>query len=138
MARELPEAARVLDEFGNALAQIRPHPDWSSGDWSQASVAVRARLQSLQRQLDIIGQVDPADWPDTDWALDLDEARVEAEDSLDQMAAALAVLLRTSASPAERVRESRRLVSGLGAALDALKRLRGLIEAWHPPAGEAG
>jgi hypothetical protein len=138
VVRGLPEAASVLDEFSNALAQVRPHAEWSSDDWSLASVAVRTRLQSAQRQLDVLGQVDPADWPDTDWALDLDEARVEAEDSLDRMAAALAVLLRTSIPPPERIRHSRRLVSSLDTAIGALERLRGLIEAWHPPAGEAG
>ena len=133
----LHEAVDKLDDLRDALAQIEPQSTWSAEDWSRESMPLSMRLRAMERQLGLLGQVDPAEWPDTDWALDLDEARTVAEESLEELLAALAALRRSETPLDERAWQARRFERHLDAVLDAVQRLQALVTAWYPAPGEA-
>lgn len=121
-----------LDRIRDSVELVDPDPGWSAQDWCLESTPLRMRLGAGQRQLDRLTDIDPARWPDTDWALDVTDARFEIQQHLEALATALEVLLRDETPFVERAWEagrfrriSRRLVAGL-------EGLRELILGQHP------
>ncbi len=133
--RVLRDVADALDGALEVLAQLQISVYWSAREWSVASMPLRARLPTAEERLRYLEQVELTDWPDTGWALALDESRADAEMALDCISGALATLLREGSSPEERVWWSRRFAEGRDAALGALERMQELIAAWTLKSG---
>jgi hypothetical protein len=128
--RALRDVADALDGALEALEDIEVSVYWSAREWSVASMPLRARLPAAEQRLRYLEQVELTDWPDTGWALALDENRAHAEKALDCVSGALAMLLRERSSLEERVWWSRRFVECRDTALGALERMLELIAAW--------
>jgi len=113
----LREAVRGLDEIGEGFERIDPSVNWSTGRWSAASMAFRMRLDPAERQLAGLRQIDPADWPDISWSIELSSARANFEHEL----------LHCDLSPGERAWQTQRFTSDSKGFLEALWRLREVI-----------
>jgi hypothetical protein len=131
-ARALAEAVGQLDDLHGALTTIEASRPRSVHDWIVGSLPLQMRLPEVERGLAILRALDPTTWPDTHWALDLDEARAQIEEALEQLLVILVTLLEAEPSPEERVRLSRRFKRHADAALEGVERLRGLTASWRP------
>jgi hypothetical protein len=123
-----------LDELIDALERIDPGSHWSAERWSTASMAFRMRLAAAEHQLRQLRQIDPADWPDTGWALDLSDAGAKLEQRLHAVVTLLSVLVSHGIPVAERAWETRRFVMKGRELLESLRRLRAVIVERHPEA----
>jgi hypothetical protein len=130
-ARVLGEAVGRLDDLHGALTAIDASRPSSAHDWTVRSVPLDMRLPEVERGLATLRALDPTSWPDTDWALDLDEARAQVEEALEQLLIVLVALRHAERSPEDRVRLSRRFRRHAEAALDGVERLRGLTTTWY-------
>lgn len=123
----LREAVRGLDEIGEGFERINPSVHWSTGRWSAASMAFRMRLDPAERQLAGLRQIDPADWPDISWSIELSSARANFEHELRAIVSLLNILLHCDLSPGERAWQTQRFTSDGKGFLEALWRLREVI-----------
>jgi hypothetical protein len=128
----LRSAVHALDELDDGFERIKPSLHWSLARWSAASIPFRMRLVSAERQLEGLRQIDPANWPDIRWAIDLSSARVGLEQQLQAVVNLLDMLLHCDMSPGERAWLIQRFnTSGKGFS-EALRRLRKVIVTRHP------
>ena len=124
----------ALDGLSGGFGRIKPGLHWSPGRWSSHSMSFRMRQVSAAGQLADLHHIDPADWPDTAWALQLATARSAFEQQLDSIASKLDILLHADMPPDERAWQMERFSAEGKGFLEALSQLRNVIVARYPRA----
>ncbi len=123
-----------LDELGCRLQQLSPHLSWSAQRCMIASTPFRMRLTGARKRLDdlvssgLLGEQDGARW-----ALELNDACLEAERRLYDIDVCLHTLQRMETSLAERARGTEIFASNRSELLKVLSEIRHLITQ-RPPA----
>jgi hypothetical protein len=127
----LREAVDALDDLSDGFERIRPSLQWPVARWHATSIPFRMRLVRVDQQLKELRKIDPAEWPDIIWAIDLSSARTKFEQQL-QVIVNLLDMLLSGTSADERAWQIQRFTSGGKEFLAALGRLRSVIVARHP------
>jgi hypothetical protein len=94
------------------------------------------RLIPAEQQLAALRQIDPANWPDIGWSIELARARADFEQELQAAVGLLDMLLHEEISRGERAWQTQRFTAGGKGFREALTRLREVIVAHHPEAGQ--
>ena len=128
----LGHAVQALNEIGDSFARIDPSPHWSPARWSAASMAFCMRLAPAEQRLTGLRQIDPADWPEIAWSIELSSARADFEQELQAVVRLLDMLLRHDLSPGERAWQAQRFTSGGKGFLESLQHLRAVIVGRYP------
>lgn len=125
-------AVRGLGEIADGFERIHASPGWSSARWSSATIAFRMRLALAERQLAGLRQIDPADWPDIAWSIELSSARADFVRELRAMVTLVDMLVHDDLSAGERAWQTERFTSDSKGFLEALQRLRDVIVTHYP------
>lgn len=133
-----PETLRAvagrLDRLGRRLQQFSPRSTWPPQRWMIASTPFRMVLISGRNGLSELAAVCAADGQAPDRrALELDDARRDAERRLRDIVACLDMLQRADIPAAERMREAEEFVSARAGVLAVLAEIRHLIAQWLLP-----
>jgi hypothetical protein len=127
-----------LDQLGCRLQQCSPQPTWPAHRWMIASTPFRMRLTSGRKRLDDLALVCTVGEQDhARWALELNDARREAERRLRDIAASLHTLQRADTSPAERERQTDIFVSARSGLLAVLTDIRHMVARQLPTGPDA-
>jgi|ERR1700722_3133026 len=137
LIKMLPAAVQALDEIADGFERIEPSPHWASARWSAHSMAFCMRLIPAKQQLAALRQIDPANWPDIGWSMELSRACTDFEQELRAAVNLLDMLLSEEVSPGERAWQAQRFIAGGKGFREALTRLRSVIVARYPEAGQA-
>jgi hypothetical protein len=125
--------AGQLDQLGTCLRQFSPQATWPAQRWMIASTPFRMRLTSGRNGLgDLASACAIGEQAPDRRALELNEARREAERWLDDIASSLYVLQLVDTSPSERQRQTEAFVSARSALLSVLTEVRQLVARWLP------
>jgi hypothetical protein len=133
----LRATVRRLDELACSLQQFSPRMSWSVQRCMIASTPFRIRLTGARRRLDdlvtsrLLGAQDGARW-----ALELNDACLEAERRMHDIDVSLHTLQRVESSLAERDRGIEIFASNRSELLTVLSEIRHLIS--QRATGEAG
>jgi hypothetical protein len=127
-AEILRTVAGQLDQLATRLRQFWPQPAWPAQRWMIASTPFRMRLTSGRNSLrDLAIACAAGEQAHERRALELNEARREAERRLDDIAESLHVLQRADTSPAERLRQTEAIVSARSDLLEVLTEIRHMV-----------
>ena len=125
------------DWLGNIVAQLTRLLDGGPGPWSYSArpelpraAMLRSRLPEVCDVLNDLGSIRPDDWPDIAWALQLDEARAEAEAAVEDLNA-----LPETLSPSLQDPPSQAWNTGVDTLEKALTGILGDIRRRYPRAG---
>jgi len=128
----LRRVAGALDDLGDGFERIQPSVQWSIARWHATSIPFRMRLVPVYQHLTELRKVDPAEWPDIAWAIDLMSARAGFEERLQMIVNLLDMLLSGGMPVDERAWQVQRFTTGGKEFLAALGRLRSVVAARHP------
>ena len=122
------EAVRSFDEMVSCAELLQAGPLGAVGELNGAApvVAFQLQLPRVQRGLDELARINVATWPDTQWVLGLNSARVRADLRLRTVTRSL---LRTPPAPGTL---DDRLTASIGSLADALRKLCLLIVRRYP------
>jgi hypothetical protein len=125
-------AVDALDDLSDGFGRIRPSLQWPIARWHATSIPFRMRLVSVDQQLKELRKIDPAEGPDTVWAIELSSARTRFEQQLQMMVNLLDIFLSGGMSADERAWQIQKWTAVGKEFLVALGRLRSVIVARHP------
>jgi hypothetical protein len=121
-------AVRQLDELGCCLQELSPHLSWSAQRCMIASTPLRMRLTGARKRLDDLASSRFfGDQEGASWALELNDARLEADRRLQDIDECLHSLNCVGTSLAERVRRIEMFASYRSELLTVLSEIRHLI-----------
>jgi hypothetical protein len=124
----LRASVRQLDELACSLQQLSPHMSWSSQRCMIESTPFRMRRSGARKTFDdlvssrLLGEQDGARW-----ALELNDACLEAQRRLHDIDVCLHTLQRMESSLAERGRGTETFASNRSELLTVLSQIRHLI-----------
>jgi hypothetical protein len=124
----LRTVVRQLEELGYRVEQFSPQSMWSAQQWMIASTPFRMRLTVGRKRLSDLAMVCATGEQAYDrWALELNDARREAERWLQDIAACLHALQRADTSSAERQRQTEVFISARSDLMEVLTEIRYMI-----------
>jgi hypothetical protein len=124
----LQALVKQLDQLGCRLQEFSPQSTWLAQQWMIASTPFRMRLTSGRKGLGGLAIVCAiGERPHDRWALELSDARCEAERWLRDIAVCLHVLQQADTSPAERERQTEVFVSARSELLEVLTEIRHMV-----------
>jgi len=123
----LQVTAGQLDQLASRLRQCSPEPGWSAHHWMIASTPFRMRLVGARKRMAELVRMSPVDGKAAiRWVIDLNEARLTAEQKLRDIDSCLRILHDADTSVNERAQNAEIFLfnrSGLLKALDEIQRL---------------
>ena len=127
----LRAAVRQLDELACCLQQLSPQMSWSAQRCMIASTPFRMRLTGARKTLDDLVSSHLLDEQDgARWALELNDACLEAQRRLHGIDVCLHTLQRMETSLAERDRGTEIFASNKSELSTVLSEIRHLISQW--------
>jgi hypothetical protein len=144
VSRQIPYQAMLrtvigqLEEVGCRLRQCSPQPTWPARQWMIASTPFRMRLTGGRKRLEDLAVVCAiAEQDHARWALELNDARREAERRLREIAACLHILQRADTSPAERERQTEKFFAARSDFLAVIAEIQRSVVRQLPPGPDA-
>ncbi len=122
-----------LDQLAFRLRQCSPEPGWSAQHWMIASTPFRMRLVGARKRLRELVRMSPADSNAAlHWAIDLNDARLTAEQKLRDIDACLRTLQYTDISLEERTQKAEVFLFKRSELLKVLGEIQRLVSCQLP------